>query len=75
MINRNNQHNNPQQVKGWRRLLAWLCAFMLLISSGGGSAFAAEERIYSAPVTAPIIQAEETPGPEDADEEEDEDED
>ena len=75
MINRNNQHNNPQQVKGWRRLLAWLCAFMLLISSCGVTSFAAAERIYSAPVTAPIIQAEETPGPEDADEEEDEDED
>ena len=63
MINRNDQNRNSRQVKGWRRLLAWLCALMLLISSSGVTAFADSDGIYSAPVTAPANQVQQTPAP------------
>lgn len=54
MINRNDQKNHFQHMKGWRRKIALLCALMLLVSSSGITAFAdTDDGIYSAPVTAP----------------------
>ena len=66
MINRNVQDRTFRQMKGWRRLLAWLCAFMLLISSSGVTAFADSGEIYSAPATAPGNRVQQTPAPEEA---------
>ena len=67
MFNRNDPERKIRQVKGWRRLTAFLCAFMLLFSSCGLNAFA--QTIYSDPVTVPAQNTEspeETPAPADA---------
>ena len=67
MFNRNDPERKIRQVKGWRRLTAFLCAFMLLFSSCGLNAFA--QTIYSDPVTVPVQNTEtpeETPAPADA---------
>ena len=64
MFNRNDPERKIRQVKGWRRLTAFLCAFMLLFSSCGLNAFA--QTIYSDPVTVPAQNTEapeETPAP------------
>lgn len=64
MINRNHQENNYRQIKGWRRLLACLCAMMLLVSSSGLSAFAeSADDIYSDPVHVPKNREEVTVPP------------
>ena len=42
MINRINHKNHSQQKFNVRRLTAWLCALMMLISSCGVTAFADE---------------------------------
>ena len=65
MINRNESKSLYSPYKGWRKLLALLCAFTLLVSSGGVAAFAEEDDdIYSVPVTAPGSTLKHTPSPE-----------
>ena len=64
MFNRNDPERKIRQVKGWRKLTAFLCAFVLLVSSSGLNAFA--QTIYSDPVTVPVQNTdapEETPAP------------
>ena len=64
MINRNDHQSIFQQMKGWRRGIAFLCALMLMISSSGITAFADNsDGIYSAPVTAPGNRVTTTPPP------------
>ena len=64
MTNRRERKREFRQPTPWRRLLAFLCAFELLISVSGETAYAKNDNIiYSAPVTAPE-EAEETPAPE-----------
>ena len=63
MIIMNNQKQNNRSGNGGRRLLAWLCALMMLVSSSGITAFADPgQDIYSDPVSVPK-DAEETSGP------------
>ena len=66
MTNRRERKREFRQPTPWRRLLAFLCAFELLISVSGETAYAKNDNIiYSAPVTAPIRNAD-TPQPEEA---------
>ena len=66
MTNRRERKREFRQPTPWRRLLAFLCAFELLISVSGETAYAKNDNIiYSAPVTAPIRKAD-TPQPEEA---------
>ena len=66
MTNRRERKREFRQPNPWRRLLAFLCAFELLISVSGETAYAKNDNIiYSAPVTAPIRKAD-TPQPEEA---------
>lgn len=66
MTNRRERKRDFWQPNPWRRLLAFLCAFELLISVSGETAYAKNNNtIYSAPVTAPI-RNQETPQPEEA---------
>ncbi len=66
MTNRRERKREFRQPNPWRRLLAFLCAFELLISVSGETAYAKNNNtIYSAPVTAPI-RNQETPQPEEA---------
>lgn len=70
MINRNENKGVYSHYKGWRKLLALLCAFTLLASSCGVAAFAEEDDdIYSVPVTAPGSTLKHTPSPGDDPEE------
>ena len=64
MFNRNDPERKIRQAKGWRKLTAFLCAFVLFVSSCGLNAFA--QTIYSDPVTVPALSTEtpdETPAP------------
>ena len=66
MTNRRERKRDFWQPNPWRRLLAFLCAFELLISVSDETAYAKNDNtIYSAPVTAPIRNPE-TPQPEEA---------
>ena len=60
MILRTERKHDFQQPSPWRRLLAFLCAFVLLISVSGVTAFAKNDNtIYSDPVRVPIRPTEE----------------
>lgn len=64
MMNRNGQTEVNRKHFTGRRLLAFLSAVMLMISSGGLSALAEAPEIISAPVTAPVHpEAAITPAP------------
>ena len=60
MILRTERKHDFRQPSPWRRLLAFLCAFVLLISVSGVTAFAKNDNtIYSDPVRVPIRPTEE----------------
>ena len=60
MILRTERKHDFRQPSSWRRLLAFLCAFVLLISVSGVTAFAKNDNtIYSDPVRVPIRPTEE----------------
>ena len=63
MILHTERKHDFRQPSPWRRLLAFLCAFVMLISVSGVTAFAKNDNtIYSDPVRVPI-RATETPQP------------
>ena len=66
MMNAGNQKGKTRQTNDWRRrMIAFVSALTLLISSCGLTAFAEpDEDIYSDPVTAPIPAANTSPEPE-----------
>lgn len=66
MMNAGNQKGKTRQTSDWRRrMIAFVSALTLLISSCGLTAFAeSDEDIYSNPVTAPIPAANTSPEPE-----------
>lgn len=66
MMNAGNLKGKTRQTSDWRRrLIAFVSALTLLISSCGLTAFAeSDEDIYSDPVTAPIPAANTSPEPE-----------
>ena len=66
MMNAGNLKGKTRQTSDWRRrMIAFVSALTLLISSCGLTAFAeSDEDIYSAPVTAPIPAANTSPEPE-----------
>ncbi len=66
MMNAGNQKGKTRQTSDWRRrMIAFVSALTLLISSCGLTAFAeSDEDIYSDPVTAPIPAANTSPEPE-----------
>ena len=66
MMNAGNLKGKTRQTSDWRRrMIAFVSALTLLISSCGLTAFAeSDEDIYSDPVTAPIPAANTSPEPE-----------
>ena len=66
MMNAGNLKGKTRQMSDWRRrMIAFVSALTLLISSCGLTAFAEpDEDIYSDPVTAPIPAANTSPEPE-----------